>query len=168
MRYLAIGFCILSTACSSAPLTSPSAPTASSAGGAAAALQQTSAELPLKGSLQATETLDDSLHHLAGSGNATHLGRFAYSAAITIDPVTTDGVGTATWTAANGDQLFTSTAGTVVLEAFPSLSIREEQTITGGTGRFAGAVGRLTIERNLDLDTGQTKGTVTGTISLAH
>ena len=40
------------------------------------------------------------VHHLAGSGNASHLGHFTYAADITIDPGTGDGSGTVDETAA--------------------------------------------------------------------
>ena len=45
-----------------------------------------------------------------------------------------------TWTAANGDQIFSSTTGEAVVN-FPIVTIEEKQIITGGTGRFVGATG---------------------------
>lgn len=78
------------------------------------------------------------------------------------------GVGTATWTAANDDEISTTATGEVVAEAFPILTIREEQIIIGGTGRFAGATGNFTIDRTLNLLTGFTSGSFEGKITLGH
>ena len=51
---------------------------------------------------------------------------------------------------------------------FPNLVLAETQIITGGTGRFAGATGTVVVNRSLDLLTGVTSGTFTGTIDLGH
>ena len=51
---------------------------------------------------------------------------------------------TATYTAANGDQLFVTFSGTATLpDANLAVSISGTETVTGGTGRFAGATGSL-------------------------
>jgi hypothetical protein len=44
-------------------------------------------------------------------------------------------------------------------------SITEINTITGGTGRFAGAQGSFTVERLVNLATGFTSGSFHGTIT---
>jgi hypothetical protein len=71
--------------------------------------------------------------------------------------------------AGNGDHMFLSIsgqgepAGTDV----PNLnSIVEIDSITGGTGRFTGATGGLTVKRLIDLATGFTSGSIHGTIVL--
>jgi hypothetical protein len=54
--------------------------------------------------------------------------------------------GSAQWTAANGDSIYT----TVVGSAIPGdvvFTITEIHTITGGTGRFSGAQGSFTVHR---------------------
>jgi len=174
MRYLVIGFCVFATACAG---TSPTAPTASlssgaaipplsQSGGAAVSQAQHGSELPFKGNLQATEAVDGAVHHLAGTGNGTHLGQFTYSADITVDEQTGEGLGTVIWTAANGDQIFAATHGEIVLFDFPNLTLRETQVITGGTGRFNGASGTIIVDRSLDLLTGNTAGSYSGRISL--
>ena len=73
----------------------------------------------------------------------------------------------AVWTAANGDQIFTSTTGNAVID-LPIVTITETQTITGGTGRFVNASGTFVVERSLNLLTGITTGSFTGTINLGH
>jgi hypothetical protein len=129
-------------------------------------------QLLLKGSLQAVET--DTLEFptlfvdASGSGNATQLGRFtvSYQAIIHLFP---DGAGTASVSAhlvaANGDSLFAEGSGLGVPTETPNISrIVERYTITGGTGRFAGASGSFTVERLLNQATGVTSGTIDGDI----
>jgi hypothetical protein len=110
--------------------------------------------------------VDGALHHLVGAGDGTDLGRFTYAADITVDEQTGEGVGTAIWTAANGDQIFATTHGEIVLFDVPSLTLKETQVITGGTGRFSGVSGSLIVDRSLDLLTGNTVGAYSGRISL--
>ena len=45
------------------------------------------------------------------------------------------------------------------------LSIVEVYTITGGTGRFAGATGTFTLESTLNLATEDSSGTFSGAIN---
>ena len=60
--------------------------------------------------------------------------------------------GTTIYTAANGDQLFVSYSGTAT---FPNQSgtatFSGTETVTGGTGRFAGASGALTRTASLSV-----------------
>ena len=44
------------------------------------------------------------------------------------------------------------------------LHIVETNTIVGGTGRYAGARGSFTLDRCVNFDTGETSGTISGTI----
>ena len=129
--------------------------------------------LPFRGTLDAVESMtvrpgtDNALVHLVGQGTATRLGRYALVADITVDLATLAGSGTLTFTAANGDVL----TGTVIGQATPTdggarATIVEVVTITGGTGRFAGATGSFTLERALVFGTGVSVGSFEGTISL--
>lgn len=172
LRYLVFSFCAFAIACAG---TSPSAPTSllgsdalTQSGGAAIAQAQHASDLPFKGDLQATETVNGDLHHLIGSGKGTQLGRFTYAADITVDPVTHIGVGPAVWTAANGDRISASTTGRIVFINLPTIGLEETHTITGGTGRFAGASGTIIVERSLDLVTHATAGSFDGAINLGH
>ncbi|MEP6593219.1 MAG: hypothetical protein ABJC51_05975 [Acidobacteriota bacterium] len=124
--------------------------------------------MPFKGRLEAIETVEGNLHHLAGAGHATHLGRFTYAAEITVDNATGDGVGRVVWKAADGDKLFSDTNGAIVTISDTGLSLAEKQVITGGTGRFRGASGTVELERTLDFATGRTAGSFTGRIALRH
>ena len=165
MRYFVLCFSVFAAACAG----TPGAPTSPSgaAGGAAVTEARGGSELPVRGSLETTETENGALHHLVGTGEATHFGRYTLSSDFTVDDATLTAVGTATWTAANGDQVFTPTTGHAVV-VFPIATITETGTIMGGTGRFAGASGSVVIERSLNLLTLISSGSITGTISLGH
>jgi hypothetical protein len=162
---LVVAFCVFVAACAGGP-SAPTSPPAASHQGAQVtqATQATSgSELPFRGTLEAHETENGPLRHLVGSGNATQLGRFTVTSDFTV--VAPNASGTAAWTAANGDQLFTTFTGQAIV-AFPTAVVTETDTITGGTGRFAGASGTFVVERSLNLQTGNSTGSMTGTISL--
>ena len=171
MRYLLIGVCVLAAACGGEV---PSAPTrtSSAVSGTAATEAKGGSELPFSGTLQATERVvsADATHavrHLDGTGNAIHLGRFTLSADFTVTFATGNGAGTATWTAANGDQIFVNVVGHGDV-VFPTVAISETHSIVGGTGRFADASGTIRIERSGSIETGVTSGSLSGEINLGH
>ena len=67
--------------------------------------------------------------------------------------------------AANGDSILTCFFGNNAgLCDNGDLHIVATNTIVGGTGRYAGARGSLTLDRCLNFDTGETSGTISGTI----
>ena len=99
---------------------------------------------PLKG----TETATAVINVFAGTGSVggtfryAHLGSGTFHADTTLTPLTsttTQIVGTNTYVAANGDEVFTTILGT---STGSEVSIVD--TITGGTGRFADASGTFT------------------------
>jgi hypothetical protein len=100
-------------------------------------------------------------------GQATHLGDFTVSVPHQVDLATKTAHGTYTFTAANGDTLTADFEGA----SMPSpttpgvLLIVEKATITGGTGRFAGASGGFIVERSYDTVAGTTTGSFEGTVS---
>ena len=106
-------------------------------------------------------------------GQATQLGQFKLVIEATVNfgarPVT--GVGTYTFTAANGDQLAANHTGFSTLIRPGSVLITEHAIIDPdrSTGRFAGAQGTFTVERLADAATGVgglTNGMIEGTITL--
>lgn len=159
---LALGFCVFAAACSGEGSRAPTSPS-SSATTAAATYAKAASALPFKGSLEGTESVEGAAHHIEATGNATELGLFTLVVDLTVNAGV--GSGTAVWTAANGDQLFTSITGTGIV-TFPIVTISETYTITGGTGRFAGATGTFTVERTVNVLTEVTSGSFTGTINL--
>jgi hypothetical protein len=102
------------------------------------------------------------------TGTATRLGRFALVAPHTVNQATLTAVGTYLITAANGDTITADLAGTATMVEPPNvISITETATVTGGTGRFAGATGSIQVQRIFNRATGVTTGTLDGWISTA-
>jgi hypothetical protein len=102
-----------------------------------------------------------------GTGNATHLGRFTVEIAHVVNTFARTVTGSYEFTAANGDTLIADVTGQFgpTAENPRVLLSVETATITGGTGRFAGATGSFTVERLLNLDTFLTTVSFEGTIS---
>ena len=101
---------------------------------------------------------------VTATGNATQLGQFALAIPhIVTRPTAT---GTYQFVAANGDTLTADFTGKATPTATPGvLYIEETATITGGTGRFAGATGSFTCVRLFNTVAGTTAGSFNGTIS---
>lgn len=131
-----------------------------------------SARKPFKGSFEALETYQADGPTVSvtatGSGEATQLGRYTVSYEVEVDLPTGTGTGlSAHFVAAGGDSLFAEGSGQATPTADPTVfSIVETYTITGGTGRFANASGSFTLNRTVNLVTGETSGTMNGTIIL--
>lgn len=150
-------------------LEAPSAPrlSADASGPAATKAKNVQGTLDARESDQfqpATNTLDV---HLVGTGTASHLGRYTvvYDQT-TVNLATRASVGRMTVTAANGDVLTATFQGRAQQQGALA-HIEEVATITGGTGRFAGATGTLIVVRLLDQATGISSGTLDATIVLA-
>jgi hypothetical protein len=126
-------------------------------------------KVPFRGSLEGVVTVTPLTPPfmfvlVEGSGNATHLGRLTWVAMLVASPV--EAAGTFQFTAANGDMLFADFTGHGTPTATPGvLDIEDHATITGGTGRFAGATGTFTFRHLYDIAAGFTFGSFDGTIS---
>ena len=103
---------------------------------------------------------------IGGVGTATHLGRYGFSSVECFNPDTGAFAGTPTFQASDGSTLTGSYAGTVGATDNPDvITYDEELTITGGTGRFAGATGSLDVHGVANLATGAYSQWLAGTIS---
>ena len=128
-------------------------------------------QVPFKGSLEGVVTVAPRNPHLVfvlvdATANAIGMGQFTLSIPHIGNRATRTAVGTYGFTAGNGDMLFADFTGKATPTAVPGvLYIEETATITGGTGRFAGATGSLTCERRFDTINGTTSGSFKGTIS---
>jgi hypothetical protein len=110
------------------------------------------------------------LGDISGTGTATQLGKVRLHAVDCINPI--DPTFTAftfasrelVLTAANGDQIFATSMGTLTFTGQAGL-ITGSFEITGGTGRFANATGLGSLEGAEDRVSGQGHVELTGTIS---
>ena len=99
-----------------------------------------------------------------GTGEATQLGHFSFDFQGTVKPALPTET-SYTFTAANGDKVFAAGIARNTLLPNGLHHVEETATITGGTGRFAGATGSFIGERLRDIVTGEVIGFFDGTIS---
>ncbi len=105
-------------------------------------------QVPLKGTFQGSDAVTGANMDTGATGNGTHLGRFKLTQKVTIDITNFTDAGSARWEGANGDAIETTVIGFAGPSDDPDhLKVTERHTITGGTGRFAGAQGSFTVER---------------------
>jgi hypothetical protein len=109
-------------------------------------------DVPFKGTFAGTFAIDPATLQLqfAGGGPASHLGASAIVGASQLMPsgpgcfeIVTD---TVTLTADNGDQLVLTNSGQDCFDETGRIIGMAAFTVTGGTGRFAGATGTGTTE----------------------
>ena len=173
MRYLlvVIAIGVVSAGCSQLP-TSPTAPD-----GTAMAEEATQArggtDLPFRGAFEGHEVDQvvppNLLVNGTAEGTATQLGRYTATFTVVVTLATSSSTGSIALVAANGDELVGTLTGQGTAIAPNVAHIIENVTITGGTGRFAGASGSFTIDRTLDQLTGLSSGSlIDGSISLAR
>ena len=129
-------------------------------------------EVPFKGHLEAVEIHTPLVPPFVmidvdATGKATHLGKFTLDIEAILNFKTKAAVGSYEFTAANGDTLTAVFTGQSSPTATPGvIYIEEIATITGGTGRFAGASGSFVCERLLNAATLASTGSFEGTITL--
>ena len=127
-------------------------------------------QVPFKGAMQGHDTdtgfTSTTVTVLTmGTGIGTHLGQFSFTQTVTVEFATGHDTGSAQWFAANGDSISTTINGSGEVIEGGLISIEEVHTITGGTGRFAGAQGSFTVKRLASGVTFLTSGSYEGTIT---
>ncbi len=75
------------------------------------------------------------------AGTATHLGRYGYVSQECVDLGAGTYAGAFTITAANGDTIVGTYAGTLTVDGGGNIHYEQTNTVTGGSGRFASAAG---------------------------
>ena len=100
-----------------------------------------------------------------GTGIGTLVGQFSFTQTITVDITNGHDTGSAQWFAANGDSISTTITGSGQVIEPGLFRIEEVHTITGGTGRFAGAQGSFTMKKLASGVTFLTSGSYDGTIT---
>ena len=118
-------------------------------GGSAALADTGGTNRPFKGTVSGPRLFDLSTGSFVAdlTGTESHLGRVTYDITGTVivtglNSFTVSGTGGVT--AANGDQLFTAFSGSGTIDAAGGTAGQSAITVTGGTGRFAGASGEQT------------------------
>ena len=107
-----------------------------------AAAQQ---QVPFKGTFQGKDAVNPPTIATSGTGIGTLMGVFSLTQETSLTTLT----GPAHWVAANGDSIDSTF---VALPDFSTqslgyITVTEIHTITGGTGRFAGAEGNFVLDR---------------------
>lgn len=121
----------------------------------------------LKGTMQSTETYSTAFHILFitanGTGEATELGRFTASYQMEANLMDMSVIESVLFIGANGDSMQADAVGQAIEDRTPGMfKIVEIYTVTGGTGRFNGASGTLTLNRLLSFSTGVAYSTFEG------
>ena len=127
--------------------------------------------LHFKGVMQSNETYSTAFHTLFvtanGSGEATELGRFTATYQMEANLMDMSVIESISFTGANGDSLQANAVGQAIEDRTPGMfKLVEIYTITGGTGRFNGANGTLTLNRLLSFTAGVASSTFEGYILL--
>ena len=103
---------------------------------------------------------------IQGTGRATRLGAYTYTATECFDPVSGTFAGSSRLTAANGDTITGTYEGQVSGTADPNvIAYQEVLAVNGGTGRFAGARGTFLVTGVANLLTLEYGQTLTGTVT---
>jgi hypothetical protein len=107
-----------------------------------AAAQQ---QVPFKGTFQGKDAVHPPTITTSGTGLGTHMGEFSLTEVVNVITLN----GSAHWVAANGDSIDTTFIASpdFSTESLGYVAVTETHTITGGTGRFAGAQGSFILER---------------------
>jgi hypothetical protein len=124
---------------------------------------------PFQGTIQSTETSVSIFPTMSvtatGSGNATQLGAFTIYYQAEISLLDLSSVESAEFTGTKGDSLRAEAVGQAVENRTPGmLNVIDIYKITGGTGRFTGASGTITLYRLVSETTGASSSTFEGYI----
>jgi hypothetical protein len=153
MRPIVFGVCVLMAACGHVS-NSPASPLPGSPSPAQTQAQNAT-NLPFRGDLTTNTLTPPPNAVVTFEGTATSLGRFTGRLTASVDLATGQGIGNLEFTAADGDRLLATFVGQGEFIPPNTGRLTEVATITGGTGRYAGATGTFTVVRTdiIDLST---------------
>src|SRR5262245_56378675 len=102
-------------------------------------------QVPFKGTFQGKDAVHPPTITMTGAGVGTLMGQFSLTQEVTLS----SGNGLAHWVTANGDNIDSTYVASADFSTRPLgyVTITETHSITGGTGRFAGAQGSFILER---------------------
>ena len=123
--------------------------------------------LQFKGTAQSPEMYGASYPIISvsatGSGIATELGQFALIYKGEINQIDLSTVESAQFVGLNGNSIDVTGVGQATETATSGIyNLIEIYKVTGGTGRFAGAKGTITVNRTVNMTNGQTTSTFDG------
>jgi hypothetical protein len=126
--------------------------------------------VPFKAGCSGTASASGGHASSVASCQATHLGDSTETISVALTPgpgpFCQTNLGTGVLTAANGDQIFVAASGTSCFDPATGLvDLSGTQTITGGSGRFEGASGTLTVTGTVNPATNAISYTLDGSIS---
>jgi hypothetical protein len=140
-----------------APLPAMASLGASGIDGGASSTPDAAPQRPIKGDCEA-ETIEvvpispTVIRRISiGTCQLSHLGRTTLRSVAETNLVTLEQTGDHTLTAANGDVLYATSAGTAALTPPSTLHFTGVTTISGGTGRFGNARGVMDVAGTSDL-----------------
>jgi hypothetical protein len=127
--------------------------------------------IPFSGTLQSNEsykTIFPTMFVTAkGSGEAALLGQITVNYQTEVNLSDLSQSGSVSLAGIDGDSLLAAGVGQAIEDGAPGMfSVVENYTITGGTGRFGGASGTLTLKRRVNAEAGLTSGSFEGYIVL--
>lgn len=101
--------------------------------------------VPFKGTFQGNDAVTPPTITTAGKGIGTLVGQLSLTNVVTLTTLT----GTGHWIAANGDSIDSTFVATpdFSTHSLGYITVTEIHTVTGGTGRFAGAQGNFVLDR---------------------
>jgi hypothetical protein len=106
-------------------------------------------QVPFKGTFQGNDAIvPPATIATTGTGVGTLVGQLSLTEVVTLTSACC-GPGTGHWIAANGDSIDSTFVASADLSthSLGYITVTEIHTITGGTGRFAGAQGNFVLER---------------------
>ena len=127
--------------------------------------------IPFNGTMQSNETYSTAFYTMFvtanGSGDANELDQFTVSYQMEANLLDMSVSESVYFAGMNGDSLQATAVGQAIEDRTPGMfKVVEIYTITGGTGRFDGASGTLTMNRLLSIEAGIASSSFEGYILL--